>query len=130
MMSNVFFAASKIAKTILIQKIIEFAFLSSCSKSGNTFPAAFAETDAKGSSSTAIMATKASTSTVSSTSVPPAHNAPLPSTSAGRSSRIAPHSHIKGLGLNSDGFASADTAGFVGQTNAREVLFSIFSTYD
>lgn len=53
----------------------------------------------------------------------PAHNAPLPpsTTSAGRSSRIAPHSHIKGLGLTSEGYAAVDGAGFIGQTNAREV---------
>ncbi|RDB20265.1 RuvB-like helicase 1 [Hypsizygus marmoreus] len=57
-----------------------------------------------------------------STSAPVAHNAlPPPSTSsAGRSSRIAPHSHIKGLGLTADGLANVDAAGFVGQTNARE----------
>ncbi|KAK7472904.1 RuvB ATP-dependent DNA helicase pontin [Stygiomarasmius scandens] len=63
---------------------------------------------------------KASTSTAS--SAPVAHNAlPPPSVpSAGRSSRIAPHSHIKGLGLNAEGLASNDSSGFVGQTNARE----------
>ncbi|KAF5370875.1 hypothetical protein D9758_002104 [Tetrapyrgos nigripes] len=57
-----------------------------------------------------------------STSTPVAHNAlPPPSApSAGRSSRIAPHSHIKGLGLNAEGYAANDNAGFVGQTNARE----------
>ncbi|PFH45923.1 hypothetical protein AMATHDRAFT_157221 [Amanita thiersii Skay4041] len=61
---------------------------------------------------------KASTSTASSA---PAHNAlPPPSVTAGRSSRIAPHSHIKGLGLSSDGLALGDGAGFIGQTNARE----------
>ncbi|KAG6884902.1 RuvB ATP-dependent DNA helicase pontin [Termitomyces sp. T159_Od127] len=37
-----------------------------------------------------------------------------------RSSRVAPHSHIKGLGLTSDGIANVDGAGFIGQTNARE----------
>jgi len=65
---------------------------------------------------------KASTSGPS-TSTTVAHNAlPPPSTSsAGRSSRIAPHSHIKGLGLTQEGLASADSAGFIGQTNAREV---------
>ncbi|KAF8148822.1 RuvB-like helicase 1 [Crassisporium funariophilum] len=64
------------------------------------------------------MAMKASTSSTST----PAHNAPLPPTtsSTARSSRIAPHSHIKGLGLTSEGFAAVDGAGFVGQTNARE----------
>ncbi|KAJ7583426.1 RuvB-like helicase 1 [Mycena floridula] len=56
-----------------------------------------------------------------STSGPPAHNAvPPPSTSSGRTSRIAPHSHIKGLGLNPEGLAALDGAGFVGQNNARE----------
>ncbi|KAF9457397.1 RuvB-like helicase 1 [Collybia nuda] len=57
-----------------------------------------------------------------STSTPVAHNAlPPPSVpSAGRSSRIAPHSHIKGLGLTPEGLANVDGAGFVGQTNARE----------
>ncbi|KAJ8518523.1 hypothetical protein ONZ45_g4437 [Pleurotus djamor] len=60
---------------------------------------------------------KASTS-----STPVAHNALPPPTapSAGRSSRIAPHSHIKGLGLNAEGYAVGDNAGFIGQTNARE----------
>lgn len=59
----------------------------------------------------------------SSTSAPVAHNAvPPPSvSSASRSSRVAPHSHIKGLGLTSDGIANTDGAGFIGQTNAREV---------
>ncbi|TDL18405.1 RuvB-like helicase 1 [Rickenella mellea] len=63
---------------------------------------------------------KASTSTSSSTTVP--HNAlPPPSTtSASRSSRIASHSHIKGLGLTAEGKALGESAGFIGQTNARE----------
>ncbi|KAF7784081.1 hypothetical protein Agabi119p4_246 [Agaricus bisporus var. burnettii] len=57
-----------------------------------------------------------------SASAAPAHNAPLPPTTsaAARSSRIAPHSHIKGLGLNNEGLASSGAAGFVGQTEARE----------
>ncbi|RDX48507.1 RuvB-like helicase 1 [Lentinus brumalis] len=57
-----------------------------------------------------------------SSSAPVAHNAvPPPSTtSASRSSRIAPHSHIKGLGLNAEGYAVADSGGFVGQVAARE----------
>ncbi|KAF8970941.1 TIP49 C-terminus-domain-containing protein [Flammula alnicola] len=61
-------------------------------------------------------------SSTPSTSAPVAHNAfPPPSTpSAGKSPRIAPHSHIKGLGLTSEGFAAIDGAGFIGQTNARE----------
>ncbi|KAE9401639.1 RuvB-like helicase 1 [Gymnopus androsaceus JB14] len=60
---------------------------------------------------------KASTSS----SAPVAHKAPLPPSSS-RSSRIAPHSHIKGLGLNSDGRAITDApaGGFVGQENARD----------
>ncbi|KAI0368391.1 RuvB-like helicase 1 [Pilatotrama ljubarskyi] len=64
---------------------------------------------------------KASTAGASS-STPVAHNAvpPPPTTSATRSSRIAPHSHIKGLGLNAEGFAATDGAGFIGQTEARE----------
>lgn len=64
---------------------------------------------------------KATTSTAASST--PAHNAPLPPTNstASRSSRIAPHSHIKGLGLNNEGYASSSVAGFVGQTDAREV---------
>ncbi|KAG7088343.1 RuvB ATP-dependent DNA helicase pontin [Marasmius oreades] len=62
------------------------------------------------------------TASSSSSSGPVAHNAlPPPSTSsASRSSRIAPHSHIKGLGLNAEGRAAADSAGFIGQNNARE----------
>lgn len=59
---------------------------------------------------------KASTSS----SAPVAHKAPLPPSSS-RSSRIAPHSHIKGLGLNAEGRATTDSAGFVGQENARDV---------
>ncbi|KZT23225.1 RuvB-like helicase 1 [Neolentinus lepideus HHB14362 ss-1] len=53
---------------------------------------------------------------------PVAHNAPLPppSSSTARSARIATHSHIKGLGLTSEGYATTDAAGFIGQTNARE----------
>ncbi|KAI0294167.1 RuvB-like helicase 1 [Russula brevipes] len=57
-----------------------------------------------------------------STSAPGAQIAfPLPSTlPSGRLPRIAPHSHIKGIGLTSEGFAAVDDAGFIGQTNARE----------
>ncbi|KAI9510692.1 RuvB-like helicase 1 [Russula earlei] len=64
----------------------------------------------------------ASTSTTPSTTAPPTHSAfPPPSTaSLARSSRIAPHSHIKALGLTSDGLATSDGAGFIGQNNARE----------
>ena len=74
------------------------------------------------------MATSIRTSTTmkagtSTSAAAPAHNAPLPPTtsSAGRSSRIAPHSHIKGLGLTPEGYANPDGAGFIGQTSAREV---------
>ncbi|KAJ6491431.1 RuvB-like helicase 1 [Mycena vitilis] len=61
-------------------------------------------------------------SSAASTSAPVAHNAVPPplANSAGRSSRIAPHSHIKGLGLTAEGSAPADGSGFIGQTNARE----------
>jgi hypothetical protein len=54
-----------------------------------------------------------------------AHNAlpPPSSTTVARSSRISVHSHIKGLGLTQDGYAASDAAGFIGQTNAREVPF-------
>ncbi|KAF9530888.1 RuvB-like helicase 1 [Crepidotus variabilis] len=64
---------------------------------------------------------KATTSTSTSTATP-AHNAPLPpsASNAGRTSRIAPHSHIKGLGINAEGYAITDGAGFIGQTTARE----------
>lgn len=57
-----------------------------------------------------------------------AHNAlpPPSSTTVARSSRISVHSHIKGLGLTQDGYAASDAAGFIGQTNAREVLFVLY----
>lgn len=38
-----------------------------------------------------------------------------------RENRTATHSHIKGLGLRSDGTAEKNAAGFVGQAAAREV---------
>ncbi|CCO33069.1 RuvB-like protein 1 (pontin 52) [Rhizoctonia solani AG-1 IB] len=45
----------------------------------------------------------------------------VPSTSSvNRSSRIAPHSHIKGLGLSAEGNALPASAGFIGQEMARE----------
>lgn len=46
-----------------------------------------------------------------------------------RDNRTAAHSHIKGLGLNANGIAEKQAAGFVGQTAAREVcvFFSFFS---
>lgn len=38
-----------------------------------------------------------------------------------RDNRTAAHTHIKGLGLKSDGYADKQAGGFVGQTVAREV---------
>ena len=38
-----------------------------------------------------------------------------------RENRTAAHTHIKGLGLRSDGTAETSGNGFVGQTAAREV---------
>lgn len=45
-----------------------------------------------------------------------------PAPAATRESRIATHSHIKGLGLADDGTAMEQSQGFVGQRNAREAL--------
>lgn len=39
-----------------------------------------------------------------------------------RENRTAAHTHIKGLGLKSNGYAETTSAGFVGQVAAREVL--------
>ena len=38
-----------------------------------------------------------------------------------RENRTSAHTHIKGLGLKSDGYAETNGAGFVGQIGAREV---------
>jgi DNA helicase TIP49 (TBP-interacting protein) len=38
-----------------------------------------------------------------------------------RENRTAAHTHIKGLGLRSDGTAEKQASGFVGQASAREV---------
>ena len=38
-----------------------------------------------------------------------------------RDNRTAAHTHIKGLGLKSDGYADKQSGGFVGQVTAREV---------
>jgi len=38
-----------------------------------------------------------------------------------RENRTSSHTHIKGLGLRSDGTSERQAAGFVGQTTAREV---------
>lgn len=45
-----------------------------------------------------------------------------PPPQATRESRIATHSHIKGLGLADDGSAMDMSQGFVGQRSAREAL--------
>jgi RuvB-like protein 1 (pontin 52) len=47
-----------------------------------------------------------------------------------RENRTAAHSHIKGLGLGSDGHADVSGAGFVGQVAAREVGAYISSSGD
>jgi RuvB-like protein 1 (pontin 52) len=38
-----------------------------------------------------------------------------------RENRTAAHTHIRGLGLNTQGVAEKQAAGFVGQAAAREV---------
>lgn len=38
-----------------------------------------------------------------------------------RENRTAAHTHIKGLGLGSNGYAERSSGGFVGQAQAREV---------
>lgn len=40
-----------------------------------------------------------------------------------RENRTATHTHIKGLGLKTDGTAEKQAAGFVGQNTAREVSY-------
>lgn len=40
-----------------------------------------------------------------------------------KTQRIATHSHIKGLGLDENGYAIQSAAGLVGQELAREVRF-------
>ena len=42
-----------------------------------------------------------------------------------KTQRIATHSHIKGLGLDENGYAIQSAAGLVGQELAREVYFSL-----
>lgn len=44
-----------------------------------------------------------------------------------RENRTAAHTHIKGLGLRSDGYAQNAAGGFVGQAAAREVSCLKFS---
>jgi RuvB-like protein 1 len=41
--------------------------------------------------------------------------------SQSRENRTAAHTHIKALGLRSDGYAERNGGGFVGQVSAREV---------
>ena len=56
------------------------------------------------------------------------HNALLhPSAaSSARSSPVVPHSHIKGLGLNAEGIAAPEGAGFIGQIQrTRSALASV-----
>ena len=43
-----------------------------------------------------------------------------------RENRTAAHTHIKGLGLKSNGYAETTSAGFVGQVAAREVRHVLF----
>lgn len=40
-----------------------------------------------------------------------------------KTQRISAHSHVKGLGLDENGYAIQMAAGLVGQENAREVRF-------
>lgn len=47
-----------------------------------------------------------------------------------REARTAAHSHIKGLGLSSDGRANPSAGGFIGQAAAREVHWNPNSDYD
>lgn len=54
-------------------------------------------------------------------SAPQTTSAAGSSSTGSREARVAPHSHIKGLGLADDGFALQSAQGFVGQKSAREV---------
>ena len=45
-----------------------------------------------------------------------------------KTQRIATHSHVKGLGLDENGYAIQSAAGLVGQEQAREVLYN-FAVY-
>ena len=47
--------------------------------------------------------------------------------STSKSQRIATHSHIKGLGLDENGYAIQTAAGLVGQELAREVWHYIWN---
>ena len=48
-----------------------------------------------------------------------------------RENRTAAHTHIKGLGLRSDGYAESQNGGFVGQLAAREVSqgYSVIASF-
>jgi RuvB-like protein 1 (pontin 52) len=46
-----------------------------------------------------------------------------------RENRTAAHTHIRGLGLNTQGIAEKQAAGFVGQVGAREVSSWCFSWF-
>jgi RuvB-like protein 1 len=71
-----------------------------------------------------MKASTTSSSTVAVNAVPPSTSA----SSSARAARIASHSHIKGLGLSVEGLAVGDSAGFVGQGNAREVGLALPSS--
>lgn len=49
-----------------------------------------------------------------------------------KTQRISAHSHVKGLGLDENGYAIPIAAGLVGQESAREVnpIFSILYFYN
>lgn len=46
-----------------------------------------------------------------------------------KTQRIAAHSHVKGLGLDENGYAIQSSAGLVGQELAREVSESLFGQF-
>lgn len=46
--------------------------------------------------------------------------------SSAKTQRISAHTHIKGLGLDENGFANQSGAGLVGQEAAREVRIRLF----
>ena len=45
-----------------------------------------------------------------------------------KTQRIATHSHVKGLGLDENGYAHQTGAGLVGQEHAREVRIKAVAT--
>lgn len=50
--------------------------------------------------------------------------------STAKTQRISAHTHIKGLGLDENGFAHQTAAGLVGQNKAREVRTGDFLVYN